>query len=103
VLSATAAVIITTLALSLLNPQVYLEMMVMVGVVGLQFADGDRWLFAVGVAVVSPLWFFGLVLGGRRMAPLFARPGIARAADLITGLAMILLALMIVGSDLSWF
>jgi L-lysine exporter family protein LysE/ArgO len=102
VLSATAAIVMMTLAISLLNPQVYLEMMVMVGVVGLQFASGDRWLFAIGVALVSPLWFFGLVLGGRRMAPLFAHPGIARAADLITGLTMILLALLIVGSDLNW-
>jgi L-lysine exporter family protein LysE/ArgO len=101
-LGASAAVVVMTLALSLLNPQVYLEMMVMVGVVGLQFASGDRLLFGVGVALVSPLWFFGLALCGRRIAPFFARPEVCRAADLATGLAMIALALVIVGGDLSW-
>ncbi len=102
VLGASAAAVVMTLALSLLNPQVYLEMMVMVGVVGLQFASSDRLLFGIGVALVSPLWFFGLALGGRRIAPWFARPEVCRAADLLTGLAMIVLALVIVGGDLSW-
>jgi L-lysine exporter family protein LysE/ArgO len=103
VLSATAAIVAMTLALSLLNPQVYLEMMVMVGVVGLHLPEDDRWLFAIGVALVSPLWFFGLALGGRRLAPLFARPDVSRVADMLAGLAMIVLALVIVGGDLNWF
>jgi L-lysine exporter family protein LysE/ArgO len=100
-LGASAAVVVMTLAVSLLNPQVYIEMMVMVGVVGLQFASSDRLLFGIGVAMVSPLWFFALAFGGRRIAPWFARPEVCRAADLITGLAMIVLALVIVGGDLT--
>ena len=101
-LSASAAIVVMTLAVSLLNPQVYIEIMVLVGVVGLHFPSGDRWLFGIGVALVSPLWFFGLVLGGRRIAPLFARPAVCRAAGILTGLAMIALSLVIVGGDLNW-
>ncbi len=100
VLSTSAAVVVVTLALSLLNPQVYVEIMVMVGVVGLHFPSGDRWLFGIGVALVSPLWFFGLVFGGRRIAPLFARPDVCRAADILTGLAMIALAFVIVWAEI---
>ena len=51
------------LALSLLNPQVYFEMVVLVGGVALQFPPADRMLFGLGVGLVSPLWFFGLALG----------------------------------------
>ena len=52
------------LAISLLNPQVYLEVVVIVGLAGRHFPAGERWLFGVGVAVISPLWFFGLVFSG---------------------------------------
>ena len=99
---ACAPVIIVTLALSLLNPQVYLEVMAVVGVVGLHFPSGDRWLFGIGVALVSPLWFFGLAFGGRRIAPLFARPGMSRAADMITSFVMIALAVAILGAEFGW-
>jgi L-lysine exporter family protein LysE/ArgO len=95
------AVIVAALTLSLLNPQVYMEVMVTVGLVGLHFPYEDRWLFGLGVAAVSPLWFFGLVLGGRRAAQHFGRSGVRRAFDLTTGLAMIGLAVVLLCAELS--
>ena len=95
------AVSLAALALSLLNPQVYMEVMVTVGLVGLQFPSEDRWLFGLGVAAVSPLWFFGLVLAGRKVARHFGRSQVRRAVDLIAGLAMIALAVAILGAELS--
>jgi L-lysine exporter family protein LysE/ArgO len=94
-----ATVTVAALALSLLNPQVYVEVLVTVGLVSQSFPAEERWLFGLGFAAVSPLWFFGLVLGGRKIAPLFARRKVWRAVDLLTGLAMIGLALAILGRE----
>ena len=95
-----AVVLAATLALSLLNPQVYLEMIVMVGGVGLQFPTGERLLFAVGVALVSPLWFFGLAFGGKRLARLLAHPSASWTIDLTAGVVMVAVALAIIVSEL---
>ena len=95
--------IVMALALSLLNPQVYLEMIVLVGGMALPFPPADRGPFAVGVAIVSPLWFFGLVIGGRRLSRLFARPQALVALDITTGLAMLALAAAIVIGELAPF
>lgn len=94
-----ATVIAAALALSLLNPQVYVEVLVTVGLVSQSFPAGERWLFGLGFAAVSPLWFFGLAAGGRRVAPLFAGRKVWRAVDLATGFAMIALALAMLGRE----
>jgi L-lysine exporter family protein LysE/ArgO len=96
-----ASVAAMALALSLLNPQVYLEVLLGVGIVGLHFADGERWLFGLGVALISPVWFFGLALGGRRLARAFAQPGLARAFDGVSGVIMIALAAAILRAGLA--
>jgi L-lysine exporter family protein LysE/ArgO len=93
--AALAAIVIATLALSLLNPQVYLEVVVMVGLVGLHFPAGERWLFGLGVALISPLWFFGLAYFGGRIAPLMSRPSVLRTFDVAISLVMIGLAIAI--------
>ena len=76
------------LALSLLNPQAYLEMVVLVGAVTIQFPAPERLPFVAGVMLVSPLWFFGLAYGGQRLAPFMARPGPGRMLDGCTAALM---------------
>lgn len=95
-----APAVTAALALSLLNPQVYLEMVVLVGGVALLFQPVDRLTFALGVALVSPIWFFGIALGGRRLAGLFARPRALTALDVGTGLVMLALAATIIRGEL---
>jgi L-lysine exporter family protein LysE/ArgO len=87
-------------AFSLLNPQTYLKMLLLVGGIALAFPPAERALFALGVALVSPLWFFGLVFGGRRLADLFARPRALWALDVATGLVMLVLATAIIHGQL---
>ena len=79
---AASCAIAPALGLSLLNPQVYLEMVGLVGSVAIRFADVERAAFAFGVMLVSPLWFFGLALAGRRLAALTQSKRAALALDL---------------------
>ena len=78
-------------ALSLLNPQVYLEMVGVVGGVALRFAESDRAVFVIGVMLVSPVWFFGLAVGGQRLAALLGSHRVTRIFDLTTAVAMLAL------------
>lgn len=76
-------------AFSLLNPQVYLEMVGVVGSAALRFAEAERAAFALGVMLVSPLWFFGLALAGRRLAALARCRRAAFVLDLVTASLML--------------
>ncbi|MDJ0623073.1 MAG: LysE family transporter [Desulfocapsaceae bacterium] len=69
-----ASIIMTTLALSLLNPHVYFDTLVMLGSISSQFDGGLRVAFTLGACSASILWFFSLSLGGTLLAPLFQRP-----------------------------
>ena len=91
----------TAFVLCLLNPQVYFEMVILVGGSALQFAPAERIVFAVGVGLVSPFWFFGLAAGGWRLSYYFSQPRSQAAFDLVTGLAMIGLATTMIINQMS--
>lgn len=77
-----------TLAVSLLNPHVYLDTVVLVGSVAARYEPLARAAFVIGAGTASFLWFFGIGFGARLLAPLFARPAAWRVLDLIVGLVM---------------
>ena len=87
------AVIATTLALTWLNPHVYLDTFVLLGSVGSTHGEG-RWAFAAGAIVGSTLWFGALGLASRALAPVFARPAAWRVLD---GLIAVVMASLAVG------
>lgn len=86
------AVASTCLALTWLNPHVYLDTLVLLGSVGSTHGDG-RWAFGAGAAVASILWFTLLGFGARLLAPVFARPVAWRVLDGIIAVVMIALAI----------
>lgn len=86
-------VVLQTLTISLLNPHVYLDTVVLVGAVGARQAMGTQGAFLAGAALASALWFTTLGFGARVLSPLFARPAAWRALDLLVGLSMAVLAL----------
>jgi len=67
-----AAVAGTAVALTWLNPHVYLDTVVLLGSVASTHGD-DRWWFGAGAGLGSILWFTALGLGARLLAPVFAR------------------------------
>ena len=80
----------TCLALTFLNPHVYLDTVVLLGTLANQ-QHGSRWMFGAGAAAASAVWFFGLGFGARRLAGLFAKPGTWRILD--AGIAATMVAL----------
>lgn len=72
-----------TLAVSLLNPHVYLDTVVMLGAISGQFPDAARYYFGLGAASASLVWFFSLSLAGSALAPLFKKPAAWRIVNLL--------------------
>lgn len=90
-----ASVVGTCLALTFLNPHVYLDTVVLLGALANEHHDG-RWLFGVGAVTASAVWFTGLGFGAQRLAGLFAKPCTWRALDLVIAVVMICLAIAVV-------
>ncbi len=74
------AAILTVLALTWLNPHVYLDTVVLVGSISSQYPD--RLAFGIGATLASFVFFFALGYGARLLAPLFAS---ARAWQVLDG------------------
>jgi len=67
------AAILTTLALTLLNPHVYIDTVLLIGSIGSQFLNEQKILFGAGAICASFIWFFSLSLGGSLLKPLFQK------------------------------
>lgn len=91
--------VVTVLAISLLNPHVYLDTVVLVGAVGSGLAAGDRHAFAAGAISASILWFSVLGLGARRWSTVLARPSVWRAIEALSGAMMLVLAALLLFGD----
>jgi len=83
--------LLTTLAVTWLNPHVYLDTVVLLGGLAARYPGDGRYLFGAGAIVASFLWFFALAYGARLLAPLFIKPLAWRVLD--AGVAAILLVI----------
>ncbi len=81
------ATLLTCLALTWLNPHVYLDTVVLLGSVSAEY-PGQGVFFAAGAMTASFVFFFSLGYGARLLAPLFARPGAWRVLDVLVGCVM---------------
>ena len=86
------AALTTVLALTWLNPHVYLDTVLLVGSLANGQGAGGRWWFTAGAALASAAWFVMLGYGARLLAPLFARPVTWRVLDVVIALVMFLVA-----------
>lgn len=78
--------------ITLLNPHVYLDTVVLVGSIGARQEGSLKWWFVLGAATASWVWFALLSFAAQRMRGLFAKPRAWRVLDGITGLMMLALA-----------
>ena len=73
------------------NPHVYLDTVVLIGAVSLQFEAIDKLYYGLGAGISSFVFFFSLVYGARFLAPIMERPNAWRVLD--AGIAIIMFAL----------
>ena len=86
----------TVLALSLLNPHVYLDTVVLIGSIGVQESTQARPFFTAGAVIASLVWFFCLALGGQAMQRWFQSARAWQALDLFVGVVMWSLAFSLI-------
>lgn len=75
------------LAFTWLNPHVYLDTVILVGSISVQFADHLYW-FAAGTIFSSWIFFFALGYGARVLLPWFKKASSWRILDVLVGLMM---------------
>ena len=88
-------VVLTCLALTWLNPHVYLDTVFLLGTVANTHGD-ERWVFAAGAMLASFAWFFGLAFGARYLGRWLSTPRAWRILDAIIAVVMIALAIGLV-------
>ena len=81
-----AAVALTTLALTWLNPHVYLDTVVLLGSVSAQYPDQLE--FGAGAVIASFTFFFSLGYGARLLSPVFSNPRAWQVLDIVIALVM---------------
>lgn len=77
------AAILFTLAVTLLNPHVYIDTILLLGGISSQYAGTVKYAFGAGAVSASFAWFFSLSLGGRFLSPLFKNPKAWKVLDLV--------------------
>ncbi len=88
--------VLTTLTLSLLNPHVYLDTVVLLGSIGGQLPDNQPFWFGLGACLASVVWFGTLGAGGHMLGPWFASPKNWQRLDILVGLTMWAVALNLI-------
>lgn len=83
--------VLTVLALTWLNPHVYLDTVLLLGSIA-----AGRWLFGIGSVTASVLWFVSLGFGARLLSPLFAKPRAWRVLDGVIAAVMISLGVALI-------
>lgn len=82
----------SVLAVTLLNPHVYLDTVILLGAIGGQMPGPGKYWFAGGAIANAVIWFTALGFGARLLAPVFARPQAWRVLDSMIGGIMLMLA-----------
>jgi L-lysine exporter family protein LysE/ArgO len=82
-------------ALTWLNPHVYLDTVLLLGSVAATHGHTGRWWFAAGASLGSVLWFSALGFGARFASPLLARPRAWQVLDVLVGLTMLGIAVVL--------
>lgn len=88
------ATVLATVAITWLNPHVYLDTVIFLGSVA-QAQGAGRWLFAIGAVTGSFVWFFSLAYGARYLGRWLNNPKAWRVLDFIIAIFMVVIAAML--------
>lgn len=86
--------IMATLGITLLNPHVYLDTVVIIGGVSVTIVDNiEKVFFMIGVMLASGIWFYSLGYGAQKLLVYFMRPKVWRVIEMIIAFIMWIIAL----------
>jgi L-lysine exporter family protein LysE/ArgO len=83
-----AAAMAACLAFTFFNPHVYLDTVVLIGALSVNYFGSARLAFGAGAVLASFVWFFGLGYGARRLTPVFAARRAWQVLDIAIGAIM---------------
>ncbi|KGK18528.1 amino acid transporter [Vibrio navarrensis] len=88
-------VILGALAVTVLNPHLYLDTVVILGSIGGQFEGHDRIAFALGTILASFVWFYTLSIGAAKLGPTLSKPKVKRGIDMLVAAMMFTIAFVL--------
>jgi len=86
------SIVVTTLALTFLNPGVYLDTVVMLGNLANQQGPGGVLPFTLGAMLGSITWFLGIGYGARGLSGYLAKPRVWQVLDVLIAIVLVILA-----------
>lgn len=86
----------TTLAVTYLNPHVYLDTVVLLGALANQHGLDARWIFSAGAVTASAVWFPALGYGALALSPVLSSPRSWQVIEAVTGMIMLGLAVNLI-------
>lgn len=85
-------VILGALAVTVLNPHLYLDTVVILGSIGGQLEGHDRIAFALGTIMASFVWFYTLSIGAAKLGPTLSKPRVKKGIDIAVAVMMFTIA-----------
>jgi L-lysine exporter family protein LysE/ArgO len=84
-------VVLTVLALTFLNPHVYLDTVILLGSISNQFSS-DKWFFVLGAMIASFTWFTAIGFGAKSASRFMSKPIFWKILDSIIAAIMLSIA-----------
>ncbi len=81
-------VVFTTLAVTLLNPHVYLDTVVIIGSISGGFEASEKFAFLTGTIIASLVWFYSLSFAAEKLSPWLSKTIVQRFINLFVALIM---------------
>ncbi|MEQ4303005.1 LysE/ArgO family amino acid transporter [Plantactinospora sp. B6F1] len=88
--------LLTMLALTWLNPHVYLDTVLLLGSIANTHGPAGRWSFGAGATLASTAWFAALGYGARLLGRALARPVAWRILDALIAATMLTIGVALV-------
>jgi L-lysine exporter family protein LysE/ArgO len=85
------SVVLTVLALTFLNPHVYLDTVILLGSISNQF-NSDKWFFVLGAMIASFTWFTAIGFGAKSASRFMSKPIFWKILDSIIAAIMLSIA-----------
>ena len=85
-------ILLTSLAVTFLNPHAYIDTVMVIGSVGGQYSGEAKMYFLIGAVSGSFVWFSFLAVGAAKLSSQLSKPKVKMVIDIIIAIVMYLVA-----------